>query len=220
MNTKTTFENPDDSHNHEDRLLALKKEFQDILDITTEEEKLEIGGKFLDDLWDEIYIKHFPYQSVTIGDGSRVVKILPKRVIKNTSGRPSTTNFDYTNLSTLDKNVERLALVKYHNCAFKPLPGEDVFHQALRTAAMKYSVLMGEYKDWAYLKDTPVEPVTYNIPHKNTSRIFSKAWCKNLLNKIHRVLFNKLFKNDLRAKIIQEKEKTCIEFLKSCKGQV
>lgn len=207
MNTKTTFDTTDDSPNNEEKLLALKKEFQDILDNTPEEEKAKLTDELLSDLWDLSHINRPSLKGVIIGGGDIIIPPLPTRTVKLVGSTPN-----------LDKNFERLALLKYHNCALKPKPNEDAFSQALRTIFMKDNHL--DDGNWDYLKDKSVEPVTYNIPFPNKSKFFSKARWKNYQEGVYKILRKILFKNDPREIQLRRREKIAIEYLESFRGQV
>lgn len=197
-----------------ERINLLKKEFESILSDVPENQINIIGSKLLDDLWDSLYIKKLPSQSVIIGnDPSKPIPVLKARKISVKN--PSQFN--------VQEHCERLAMLRHHNCALKPKENETPFSQALRTIFMKSPApltLLGKYDDWAYLKDRNVEPVSYNIPSPNKSKFLSKAWRINTEAKIYKFIRSILFKHDLEDIKRRNREKLAIDFLESHKGQV
>lgn len=150
---------------YEENFLPLQSAFKNALMKIPQEKRLQMGGMLIDDLWNNVYQKHFPYQSVKIGERGELPA--PNRsLLRHQRVRSSNYN-GVTTKPQIDAGMERLALLIHHNCVLKPKPNESAFNQALRTVMMQNSglihgVIKGSYNDWEYLENKQVEPVTYN----------------------------------------------------------
>ena len=149
---------------YEENLRPLENAFKDALLKIPQEKRLQMGGMLIDDLWNDVYQKHFPCQSMKIGKKGEL-PATNRSLLRHQRVRSSNCN-SVTTKPQIDDGMERLALLIYHNCVLKPKPNESAFNQALRTVMMQNSGLIhgviGSCNDWEYLENKQVEPVTYN----------------------------------------------------------
>lgn len=153
---------------YEENLQPLENAFKDALMKIPQEKRLQMGGMLIDDLWNDVYQKHFPYQKVTIGDDGKLPEI-NRSLLRHKRSRSGYYN-SATGKPRVDEGMERLALLIHHNCVLKPVhKNESAFSQTLRTVIMQNSslirqVISGSPEDWGYLEHKYVEPVSYCTP--------------------------------------------------------
>lgn len=149
---------------YEENLLPLQSAFKNALMKIPQEKRLQMGGMLIDDLWNNVYQTHFPYQSMKNGERGELPT--PNRSLLRHQRVRSSNHNGVTTKPQIDDGMERLALLIHHNCVLKPKPNESPFNQALRTVMMQNSGLIhgviGSCNDWEYLENKQVEPVTYN----------------------------------------------------------